>query len=61
MKDRASEKARLDAVRAERRLVIEKIWQSERSIKLSQERLKRLDELLLSARKTQPREWRQRH
>lgn len=58
MKDRASEKARLDAVRAERRLVIQKIWQSERSIKLSQKRLKRLDELLLSARKTQPREWR---
>lgn len=58
MKDRGSEKARLDAVRAERRLVIQKIWQSERSIKLSQKRLKRLDELLLSARKTQPREWR---
>lgn len=61
MKDRSAAKARLDAVRAERRLVIQKIWQSERSIKLSRERLKRLDELLLSARKTEPREWRQRH
>lgn len=60
MKDRSG-KARLDAVRAERRFVIEKIWESERSIKRSQERLRQLDELLLSARKTQPREWRQRH
>jgi hypothetical protein len=55
MKDSSSEEARLGAVRAERRFVIEKIWQSERSIRRSQERLKRLDELLLSARKSQPR------
>lgn len=61
MKDRSSEKARLDAVRAERRFVIKKIWQSERSIRRSQERLKELDELLLSAGNSQPREWRQRH
>lgn len=58
MKDRSPEKARLDAVRAERRFVIEKIWQSERTIEQSQERLKELDELLLSAGKTEPREWR---
>jgi hypothetical protein len=61
MKDRSSEKARLDAVRAERRFVIGKIWQSERSIERSQQRLKQLDELLLSAGKAQPGEWRQRH
>lgn len=61
MKDRSTEKTRLDAIRAERRFVIEKIWQSERTIKRSQERLKRLDELLVSARDTQPPEWRQRH
>jgi hypothetical protein len=55
MKDRSSQKARLDAIRAERRFVIEKIWQSERTIKRSAQRLKRLDELLVIARKTQPR------
>jgi hypothetical protein len=55
MKDRSSEKARLDAIRAERRSVIQKIWQSERTIKRSAARLKRLDELLVIARKTQPR------
>jgi hypothetical protein len=61
MKHRSSEKGRLDAVRAERRFVIEKIWQSERSLQRSQERLKQLDELLLSAKKAQTREWRHRH
>jgi hypothetical protein len=61
MKARSSEKARLDAVRAERRFVIQKIWESERSLQRSQERLKQLDELLLSAKETDPPEWRQRH
>jgi hypothetical protein len=55
MKDRSSQKARLDALRAERRFVIDKIWQSERTIKRSAQRLKRLDQLLVTARKAQPR------
>lgn len=61
MKDRPSEKARLDAIRAERQLIIAKIWQSERTIERSQERLKRLDELLATSRKFEARERRQRH
>lgn len=54
MQNRLSEKARLDAIHAERQCVIERIWQSERTIKLSQERLKWLDELLATIRKTPP-------
>jgi hypothetical protein len=47
MKDNSSGKARLNAVRGERRIIIEKIWQGERSIKRLQERLKQLDAFLL--------------
>jgi len=43
----SSQEARLNAVRAERRFIIEKIWQGERSIERLQERLKQLDAFLL--------------
>lgn len=56
MKDRPSEKARLAAICAEGQLVVDKIWQSERTIERFRERLKRLDERLAAARKTQRRE-----
>lgn len=47
MKDSPSQEARLNAVRAERRFIIGKIWQGERSIEQLQERLKQLDAFLL--------------
>jgi hypothetical protein len=46
MKDLRSEKNRLDAIRIERKYVLEQIHQSERTIERSRELIKQLDELL---------------